>query len=124
VKLKPGKKRPANRKGKRYTDEVITSLRLVWTFFWYKCGKILAPLMRQQMQYLAWWPAFHLTADRAEKLKTISPATIDRYLKKRQGRAQAEGEKSHQTGGFPEKPYPYPYLLLRRGTEKARFLAN
>jgi hypothetical protein len=38
VKLKPEKKRPANRKGKRkYTDEVITSLRLVWTFFWYKC---------------------------------------------------------------------------------------
>ena len=38
VKLKPEKKRPANRKGKRfYTDEVIASLRLVWTFFWYKC---------------------------------------------------------------------------------------
>jgi hypothetical protein len=45
VKLKPERKRPANRKGKRiYTDEVIASLRLVWTFFWYKCGKILAPL--------------------------------------------------------------------------------
>jgi hypothetical protein len=34
VKLKPEKKRPANRKGKRvYTDEVIAALRLVWTFF-------------------------------------------------------------------------------------------
>ena len=48
VKLKPEKKRPANRKGKRiYTEQVIEALRLVWTFFWYKCGKILAPLMRQ-----------------------------------------------------------------------------
>ncbi|MDR1252876.1 MAG: transposase, partial [Treponema sp.] len=83
VKLKPERKRPANRKGKRvYTDEVIASLRLVWTFFWYKCGKILALLMRQQMPYIAGWPAFHITADIAEKLKTISPATIDRYLKK------------------------------------------
>jgi hypothetical protein len=40
VKLKPAKKRSANRKGKRvYTDEVIDCLRLVWTFFWFKCGR-------------------------------------------------------------------------------------
>jgi len=70
VKIKPEKKRPANRKGKRvYTDEVINALRLVWTFFWYKCGKILAPLMRQQMAYIARWPAFGITGETAEKLK-------------------------------------------------------
>jgi len=40
VKLKPEKKRPSNRKGKRiYTVEVIACLRLVWTFFWFKCGR-------------------------------------------------------------------------------------
>jgi hypothetical protein len=83
VKLKPEKKRPANRTGKRfYADEVIASLRLVWAFFWYKCGKILAPLMRQQMAYIAKWPSFRITSETAEKLKKISPATIDRYLKK------------------------------------------
>ena len=38
VKLKPEKKRPANRTGKRmYGDEVIASLRLIRTFFWCKC---------------------------------------------------------------------------------------
>jgi hypothetical protein len=53
VKLKPQKKRPANRKGKKiYADEVIASLRLIWTFFWYKCGRtkspqFLAPLIRR-----------------------------------------------------------------------------
>ena len=83
VKIKPEKKRPLNRKGKRiYTDEVINALRLVWTFFWYKCGKILAPLMRQQMAYIARWPAFGITREIAEKLTKISPASIDRYLKK------------------------------------------
>jgi transposase InsO family protein len=83
VKVKPQKKRPSNRKGKRvYTDEVIDCLRLVWTFFWFKCGKILAPLMRRQMPYIARWPAFGITADIAEKLSRISPASIDRYLKK------------------------------------------
>jgi len=83
VKLKPEKKRLANRKGKRvYTDEVIDCLRQLWIFFWYKCGKILAPLMRQQMCYIEQWPAFGITEEIAEKLKKISPATIDRYLKK------------------------------------------
>jgi len=83
VKVKPEKKRPSNRKGKRiYTDEVISALRLVWTFFWFKCGKILAPLMRQQMTYIARWPAFGITDEIAEKLGKISPASIDRYLKK------------------------------------------
>jgi hypothetical protein len=62
VKLKPQKKRPSNRKGKKiYTDEVIASLRLIWAFFWYKCGKILAPLIRQQMPSIASWPAFAIT---------------------------------------------------------------
>ena len=83
VKVKPEKKRPANRKGKRvYTDGVIKCLRHVWAFFWYKCGKILAPLMRQQMRYIAGWPAFGITEETAEKLIKISPATIDRYLRK------------------------------------------
>jgi hypothetical protein len=86
VKLKPEKKRSANRKGKRvYTNGVIASLRLVWTFFWYKCGKILAPLMRQQMDYIARWPA-----ETAEKLKKISPATIDRDALRLKGKSRTK----------------------------------
>ncbi|MCL1991383.1 MAG: hypothetical protein FWG66_00340 [Spirochaetes bacterium] len=56
-------------------------LRRVWSFFWFKCGKILAPLMRRQMASIATWPAFGITAETAEKLKKISPATIDRRLR-------------------------------------------
>ena len=83
VKIKPEKKRPSNRKGKRvYTDDVINCLRLVWTFFWFKCGKIPAPLMRQQMRCIAQWQAFGITDEIAEKLARISQASIDRYLKK------------------------------------------
>jgi hypothetical protein len=44
VKFNPEQQWPANRAGKRkYNDEVIASLRLVWVFFRYKRGKILAP---------------------------------------------------------------------------------
>jgi hypothetical protein len=83
VKVKPEKKRKPNRKGKRiYTDEVVAVLRLVWAFFLFKCGKILAPLMRQQMPFIAKWKAFGITVGIAEKLKKVSPASIDRHLKK------------------------------------------
>ncbi|MCL2289264.1 MAG: DDE-type integrase/transposase/recombinase [Bacteroidetes bacterium] len=93
VKIKPEKKRPSNRKGKRiYSDEVIAALRLVWMFFWYKCGKILAPLMRQQMAFIARWPAFAITEEIAEKLKKISPASIDRYLKKDKADMKLKGK--------------------------------
>ena len=93
VKIKPEKKRPSNRKGKRiYTDEVIDALRRVWTFFWFKCGKILAPPMRQQMSYIAQWPAFGITEEIAEKLSKISPATIDRYLKKDKQELRLKGK--------------------------------
>jgi hypothetical protein len=34
------------------------------------------------MKHIAALPAFHLTAETAAKLETISPASIDRYLKK------------------------------------------
>jgi hypothetical protein len=90
VKFKPEKKRPANRTGKRfYTDEAIESLRLVWTHM----RENPRPLMRQQIQYIAAWPAFHITQDIAEKLKTISPATIDRYLKKDKAALTLKGKR-------------------------------
>jgi hypothetical protein len=82
VKLKPAKPRPPSRKSKKiYTDEVIASLRLVRAFFLYKCGKLLAPLMRQQTDYIALWSVFGITPAIREKLMKISPATIDLALK-------------------------------------------
>jgi hypothetical protein len=83
VKIKAEKKRPSNRKGKRkYNESVIEKLRMLWMFFRWKCGKILAPLLRQQMSFISEWTAFGITEEIAEKLIEISPSTIDRSLKK------------------------------------------
>jgi hypothetical protein len=110
VKLKPPKKRPANRKGKKiYTDEVIASLRLIWDFFWCKCGRtegpqLLAPLMRQQMSYIALWPVFGITPEIREKLMRISPRarfrgeTIDRALKKDRAALALRGKSLTKPG--------------------------
>jgi len=38
--------------------------------------------MRQQMRHIQQWQAFCITAETAEMLARVSPATIDRYLKK------------------------------------------
>jgi len=76
--------RPANRKGKPvYGPHVKACLRQLWIFFWYKCGKYLAPLLRQQMSFLehSKKPDFHITPEIRLKLLRISPATIDRLLK-------------------------------------------
>ncbi|MDR2185607.1 MAG: hypothetical protein LBO80_08095, partial [Treponema sp.] len=118
VKLKPRKKRPANRKGKKiYTGEVIASLRLIWAFFWYKYGRtegpqLLAPLIRRQMPFIASWPAFAITPAVRERLMSISLRTRFRggdhrpRPQKRQGRPRLEGQKPHQTGKIPQTPHP------------------
>jgi len=99
VKLKPGKRRPGNRKGRPvYGDEVIGSLRKVWAFFWYKCGKILAPLLRQQIACIASWPAFVITPEIAGKLARISPATIDRRLGKDRAALALRGKSLTKPG--------------------------
>jgi hypothetical protein len=44
VKLKPINPKPPNRTGEKiYTDEVIASLRLIRSFFWYKYGRTEGP---------------------------------------------------------------------------------
>jgi transposase InsO family protein len=48
--------------------------------------------MRQQMAYIARWPAFGITGEIAEKLKKISPASIDRYLKKDKAALRLKGK--------------------------------
>jgi hypothetical protein len=83
VKLKVGT--PQRRKGGGrkpvYGPKVIASLWTIWAFFWFRCGKLLAPLIRDQMSFFQAWPDFAITPDVRKKLLRISPATIDRALK-------------------------------------------
>jgi hypothetical protein len=53
LKARTVKRRKGGGREPVYGPEVSTSLRDIWAFFWYPCGKILAPLMRQQMPFTA-----------------------------------------------------------------------
>jgi Ni/Co efflux regulator RcnB len=86
-------RRPANRKGKRYyTDDVIERLRLIWAFFHWKRGKLLAPLTRQNMAYIAAWKPFNITPEIREKLMRISPSRINYYLRQDKAALKIKGK--------------------------------
>jgi hypothetical protein len=105
VKLKAGT--PQRRKGGGrkpvYGPDVIASLRTIWAFFWYRCGKLLAPLIRDQMPFFQAWPDFGITSDIREKLLRISPATIDRALKEDRKKRSPRGISGTKPGNLLKK---------------------
>jgi hypothetical protein len=115
VKLKAGttKRRKGGGRKPLYGPEVIASLRTIWAFFWYKCGKLLAPLVRDQMPFFQTWPDFAITPDIREKLLRISPATIDRALKDDRKNLSPRGISGTKPGKLLKKHIPvrthYPW---------------
>jgi len=87
-----------------YTEEFTAVLRAIWIFFWYRCGKILAPFIRNQIEYLE--PAFHITPEVKELLLKISPATIDRLLKKDRKKLSPKGKSLTKPGKLLKKQIP------------------
>jgi hypothetical protein len=114
VKIRPEKRWTSNRKGKHiYSDEVINALRMVCAFFWFKWGKILALLMGQQMSYRP-MADFRYRLGNRRKLKKISPASIDRYLKKDKEALRLKGKSLTKPIDSIEELHPYLYLLNKR----------
>jgi hypothetical protein len=89
-----------------YGPEVIASLRIIWAFFWYRCGKLLAPLLQEQMVFFEQWVPFHITPAIREKLLKISPATIDRALKDDRKKLTVRGISGTKPGNLLKKHIP------------------
>jgi hypothetical protein len=105
VKLKAGttKRRKGGGRKPVYGPAVIASLRIIWAFFWYRCGKLLAPLLREQTAFFEAWPPFHITADIRATLLRISPATIDRALKDDRKKLALKGKSGTKPGKLLKK---------------------
>jgi hypothetical protein len=99
-----GKRKKGGGRKPVYTDEFVSALRAVWIFFWYRCGKILAPFIREQMQFLQ--PAFNITPEIKELLLKVSPATIDRCLKADKKRLLIKGKQCTKKGQLLKKQIP------------------
>jgi hypothetical protein len=92
---------------------------IIWAFFWYRCGKLLAPLMREQMACFEAWPSFRITAEVKAKLLVISPATIDRVLKEDRKKLAPKGICGTKPGKLLKKHIPvrthYPWNERKPG---------
>jgi hypothetical protein len=73
LKASPSKRKKGGGRKPVYSDEFTAVLRNIWVFFWYRCGKILAPFIREQMKNLV--KPFHITKEVEKLLLTVSPAT-------------------------------------------------
>jgi hypothetical protein len=98
LKAAPVKRRKGGGRKPVYGEEAVEALRLLWEFFGYMCGKLLAPLLRQQIVYIADWQAFHITPEIREQLLTVSPSTIDRKLKEDRKRRLFKGISGTKPG--------------------------
>jgi hypothetical protein len=93
----PRKARDRGR-GRVYDDGVYTSLREIWKYFDYQCGKRLVVLLRNNMEVLKAQPEFAVDETVACRLTQISAATVDRLLKSERKRLEIKG-RSHTKHG-------------------------
>lgn len=78
----PAKANPGKRGPRRatYGADVISVLVKVWEIFDYPCGQRLVPAVREQLDRLRKVKEIRCSDEVADKLKRISPKTIDRLL--------------------------------------------
>ena len=74
-----------------YDAAVRDALALIWKAFNFQCGKLLAPFLHANIDIIAKEPCFSMPPDVHGKLSRISPATIDRLLKKNKADLRIKG---------------------------------
>ena len=104
LKAAASKRRKGGGRKPIYTGEFVVVLRKIWAFFWYRCGKILAPFMREQMQFLE--EPFNITPLVMKLLLEVSPSTIDRVLKPDKKKLVLKGKSGTKPGKLLKKQIP------------------
>jgi hypothetical protein len=100
----PRKRRKWGGRKPKYSGDFVTVLRKIWAFFSYRCGKILAPFMREQMGFLE--QPFRITEKDKELLLSVSPSTIDRLLKQDKRKLAVKGKNGTKPGKLLKKQIP------------------
>jgi len=75
-------RKPRRKRGWVYDGEVIAALVQIWEVFDYPCGQRLAPLLKTMVERLRELKELRISEEVAHKLLQISPATIDRRLRR------------------------------------------
>jgi hypothetical protein len=92
VALKAQHKTRKKRKYEKLYDEAVREkLFLVWKNFGWQCGKLLAPFLRENLAVLRLHGDYLMDDTVADKLRRISPASIDRLLRKDRAKYKIRG---------------------------------
>ena len=100
-KLQNGKKtgRP-----EKYNKAFLKVLIEIWELFDCQCGKLMAPLMRGMINFLV--DEYNLDMKMKTLLETVSPATIDRKLRKEKERYKLKGISTTKRGTLLKSQIP------------------
>jgi len=88
----------------KYHAAFVAVLASIWELFDFQCGKLLAPLVRGMIGFLV--SEFKLGEDIAALLRTVSPATIDRKLRKEKARYRLKGIRTTKPGTLLKSQIP------------------
>ena len=97
---------PPRRRSRRYGQETARALEKLWRIFDFPCGQRLGPLIRTELDRLRRLGELEVSAQTAEKLRTVSPATIDRLLRPKKEAWKLQRTSRVQGPGLIAKKIP------------------
>jgi len=104
IKAGKAKRRKGGGRNPVYKGEFTIVLGKIWAFFWYRCGKILAPFIRENIRFLD--TPFRIKPEIRELLLKVSPATIDRLLRTEKKKLAVKGKSGTKPGKLLKKHIP------------------
>ena len=103
--------RPPRKKAPRYGQDTVWALEKLWKIFDFPCGQRLRPLIQTELDRLRRLGELAVSAKTTEKLRAVSPATIDRLL-----RPKKQAWKLHRLCGVKGPGLIAKKIPLRMGT--------
>ena len=92
------RKKQKRARPRKYDERFLRVLRSLWEVSDYLCGKRLAPFIREALPSLERFGEISLDDETRRKLMKISPATIDRILKKDRNRLALKSRSRTKPG--------------------------
>lgn len=106
--------RPPRKRVSYYGPETARALEKLWKMFDYPCGQRLKPLIETELDRLRRLQELDISIRTAEKLRTVSPATIDRLLRPRKQAWKLHHKSAARGPGLIARKIP-----LRMGSGKS-----
>ena len=95
----------------KYHKAFVEILKALWELFDNQCGKLLSPLIKAAIGFLI--SEFHLSEEIQALLLSVSPATIDRKLRREKARYRLKGIHTTKPGSLLKSQIPIRVCFSR-----------